>query len=52
MAKKDKCKLSPPWEGPFIVTQVLHLGTYRLRDRGGNLLSNASNIEKLRKFYP
>jgi hypothetical protein len=30
MTTKNKYKLSPPWEGPFIVAQVLLPGTYRL----------------------
>jgi hypothetical protein len=52
MTTKEKHKLFPPWEGPFIVVQVLRRGTYRLKDSSCNLLSNAWNIKKLRKFYP
>lgn len=52
MATKDRHKLSPSWEGPFIIAQVLRPGAYRLKDGDGNLLNNAWNIENLRKFYP
>jgi hypothetical protein len=27
---KDKQKLSPPWEGPFIIHEVLRPGTYKI----------------------
>jgi hypothetical protein len=27
---KDRHKLSPPWEGPFIIHEVLRLGTYQI----------------------
>lgn len=52
MTTKDRHKLSPPWEGPYIIAQVLLPGTYKLKDSDGNILTNAWNIEKLRKFYP
>ncbi|XP_066375230.1 uncharacterized protein [Miscanthus floridulus] len=29
-SNKNHHKLSPPWEGPYIVTEVLRLGTYKL----------------------
>jgi hypothetical protein len=28
---KDQHKLSPPWEGPFIIHDVLRPGTYKIR---------------------
>ena len=49
---KGRHKLSPPWEGPYTVAQLLRPGAYRLRDDNGNVLSNAWNIEQLRRFYP
>ena len=52
MTTKDKHKLSPPWEGPYIVAQVLRPGTYRLKDSSGNVLPNAWNIDQLCRFYP
>jgi hypothetical protein len=52
MTTQDEHRLSPPWEGLFIVVEVLRSGMYRLKDDNGNLLSNAWNIEKLNKLYP
>ena len=52
MSTKDRHKLSPPWEGPYIITEVLCLGAYKLKDSDDNVFTNAWNIEKLRKFYP
>jgi hypothetical protein len=49
---KDRHKLSPPWEGPYIIAEVLRPGAYKIKDADGNVLTNAWNIEKLRKFYP
>ena len=44
-------KLSSPWEGPYIVHEVIRPGAYRLKDDEGNVISNAWNIEQLRRFY-
>ncbi|WVZ89345.1 hypothetical protein U9M48_035766 [Paspalum notatum var. saurae] len=44
-------KLSPPWEGPYIVTEVTHPGSYRLSQMDGTLIGNSWNIEHLHKFY-
>ena len=51
-SNKNRHKLSPPWEGPYIVTEVLRPGTYKLKDADGQVLTNAWNIEQLRRFYP
>ena len=45
-------KLSPPWEGPFIIAQVLHPGAYKLKNEKSEVYANAWNIEQLRRFYP
>jgi hypothetical protein len=45
-------KLSPPWEGPFIVAEVTRPGSYRLTQMDGTEVGNSWNIEHLRKFYP
>jgi hypothetical protein len=37
---KDKNKLTPPWEGPYMIVEVLQLGTYRLKDSDSNILTN------------
>ena len=51
-SNKDRQKLSPPWEGPFIIADVLQPGTYKLQTIDGEVFTNASNIEQLRCFYP
>ena len=30
-SNKNRHKLSPPWEGPYVVAEVLRPGTYKLR---------------------
>ena len=52
MSTKDKHKLSPPWEGPYMVAEVERKGTYKLKDSDGNTLTNTWNIEQLRRFFP
>ena len=47
---KEKQKLSPPWEGPYVVTKVIRPSTYRLKDDNDNVLTNTWNIEQLRRF--
>jgi transposase InsO family protein len=34
-------KLSPPWEGPYVVVKVLKTGTYKLANEDGEELTNA-----------
>ena len=48
---KEKHKLSPPWKGPYTVNEVIRLGTYRLKDDNGNVLTNTLNSEQLRRFF-
>jgi hypothetical protein len=45
-------KLSPLWEGPFIVSEVTRLGSYQLTQMDGTEVGNSWNIEHLRNFYP
>jgi transposase InsO family protein len=45
-------KLSPLWEGPFMVAEVTQPGSYRLTQMDGTEIGNSWNIEHLRKFYP
>jgi hypothetical protein len=45
-------KLSPPWEGPYVIVKVLKPGTYKLANEDGEELTNAWNIQQLRLFYP
>jgi hypothetical protein len=45
MSTEDKHKLSPPWEGPYSIAEVIRPGTYKLRDSDSNILTNSWNIE-------
>ena len=38
-------KLSPPWEGPYIIAEVLKLGTYKLANADGEVFTNDWNIQ-------
>ena len=38
-------KLTPPWEGPYIVAQVLKPRTYKLANKKGKIFTNTWNIE-------
>jgi hypothetical protein len=49
---KGMHKLSAPWEGPFIVMEVVKPSTYRLQWADGQSVPNVWNIEHLRRFYP
>ena len=51
-SNKDRHKLSPPWEGPYVITEVLWPGTYKLKIIDDKVFTNAWNIEQLRRFYP
>ena len=51
-SNKDRHKLSPLWERPYVVAEVLQLGTYKLKTIDGEVFTNAWNIEQLRRFYP
>ena len=52
MSTKDKHKLSPPWEGPYSIAEVIRPGTFKLKDSNGNILTNSWNIEQLQHFFP
>ena len=49
---RGRHKLTPPWEGPFIISTILKPGTYKLANSQGEVYNNAWNIRKLRRFYP
>jgi transposase InsO family protein len=48
---RGRHKLSPPWEGPYVVVKVLKPSTYKLANEHGEELTNAWNIQQLRRFY-
>ena len=49
---KQAHKLTSPWEGPFIVREVIQPGTYCLQWANSDPVPNVWNIEHLIKFYP
>jgi hypothetical protein len=49
---RGRHKLTPPWEGPFIIAKILKPGTYKLANDQGEVYNNAWNIQQLRRFYP
>ena len=52
-SNQGRPKLTPvPWEGPYVVVEVLKLETYKLADEKGTVFTNSWNIEQLRRFYP
>ena len=53
LKQKSHHKLSPPWEGPYIIHEVIRGGAYRLKDpETGIIYSKPWNVAQLRKFYP
>ncbi|GKE58226.1 hypothetical protein Tco_1497411 [Tanacetum coccineum] len=48
---EDEGKLGPRWEGPYVVTESLGKGAYKLRNRNGNILPRTWNICNLKKCY-
>jgi hypothetical protein len=49
---RGRHKLTPPWEGPFIIAKILNPGTYKLANSQGEVYINVWNIRQLRRFYP
>jgi transposase InsO family protein len=49
---RGRHKLTPLWEGPFIIAKILKPGTYKLANDQGEVYSNAWNIQQLCRFYP
>ncbi|OMP07825.1 Integrase, catalytic core [Corchorus capsularis] len=47
----EKKKLSPNWEGPYQVVEVLGKGAYRLMDLEGRMIPRVWNAMHLRKYY-
>ena len=38
---RGRHKLTPPWEGPYIIVEVLKPGTYKLANEKGEVFTNA-----------
>jgi len=51
-SNKNYHKLSPSWEGPYAITEVLRPGTYKLKTIDGKVFASAWNIEQLCCFHP
>jgi hypothetical protein len=45
-------KLTPPWEGSFIIAKILKPETYKLANDQDEVYNNAWNIQQLHRFYP
>ena len=41
---RGRHKLTPPWEGPYIIAKILKPGTYKLANNQGEVYNNAWNI--------
>jgi hypothetical protein len=50
--KKGKHKLTSPWEGSYLVVEVIWSKAYRLQEINNTIFPNVWNIEQRRKFYP
>ena len=44
-------KLSPKWEGPYIIIRVIRPGAYQLQRPDGSFVPWSWNAEHLRKYY-
>jgi len=52
LKQKGHRKLESPWEGPYIIDEVIPGGAYRLKDPAtGNVVGNPWNIAQLSRFY-
>ena len=40
-SNKNRNKLSPPWEGPYVVAEVLRPSAYKLKTINGEVFTNA-----------
>ena len=40
-SSKDRHKLSLPWEGPYVIMEVLQLGAYKLKTIDDEVFANA-----------
>lgn len=53
LSKPDQLgKLMPNWEGPYNISSMPHLWTYKLENIDGTPIKNTWNIVKLKKYYP
>ena len=43
--------LGSNWDGPYKITEIVHPGTYRIKDMSGVVLPCPWNAEHLRIYY-
>jgi hypothetical protein len=48
---REKHKFSSPWEGPFIIVNIVAPGAYVLPEVDGVMLPNTWNADQLHKYY-
>ena len=52
LKQKSHHKLESPWEGPYIIHEVIPGGAYRLKDmETGSVNTNPWNVAQLRRFF-
>ncbi len=52
LKQKGHLKLESPWEGPYVVTEVIPGGAYRIKNTTTGLVEgNPWNVAQLRRFY-
>ena len=51
-SNKNHHKLSLPWEGPYVIAEVLRPGAYKLKTIDSEVFINEWNVEQLCHFYP
>ena len=47
----EEGKVTPNWEGPYKIAEVLREGTFKLETLDGKLLPRTWNADKLKKYY-
>ena len=53
LKQKRPNKFDSLWEGPYVITEVIPGGAYRLKHvESGVAYSNPWNVAQLRRFYP
>jgi hypothetical protein len=52
LKQENHIKLESPWEGPYIVTEAIPGGAYRLKEKKfGKYQGNSWNVAQLRRLY-
>lgn len=52
MKEQDKGKLSPNWEGPYIIEEVISDDKFTLAKHDGKSLPRTWHANTLKKYYP